>query len=442
MKFISLKDCNLTDDFLPTRLPHLPDLEVLSVNSCNFSILPVSIKEFHFLGRLDLIECNQLCEIREIPQNIKRVLAINCTSLTSESSGKLLSQKLHEPGNTYFVLPGSRIPEWFDHCCKGPSLSFWFRNKFPSIALCIVLSSPTLESYKLIINSTQRIFFHIGTHPKFTTDHIYLFDLKMRTSEDDIKEITVKQGWNLVEVSCVSPNKEEMPKWVGVYAYKKKNNMEDISFIRPDYAKRKFDDFLNYNPDSKLVGDQSLKRHPALVKKLERMTTWCYHAATPIILEAIWSMQAPPSIKILLWEICHHELPTCADLYTKKLSDSPICHICKGEPETLEHVFLLCPWTRPIWFECEFQWIVDMNSLKCIEVWLCQRLQKIKRIYPNFSQVNGLLGCICWCIWKGRNEFIFDGKPVNPMNALKRAETLYKEYSSSLSSSEAFSSIF
>ncbi|WJX93001.1 hypothetical protein P8452_74576 [Trifolium repens] len=50
----------------------------------------------------------------------------------------LLIQELHEAGNKSFCLPGTRMPEWFEHYNNGHSISFWFRDKFPSISLCMV----------------------------------------------------------------------------------------------------------------------------------------------------------------------------------------------------------------------------------------------------------------------------------------------------------------
>ncbi|KAK2421514.1 disease resistance protein RPV1 [Trifolium repens] len=77
-------------------------------------------------------------EIKGIPPSLRMLSALNCQSLTSSSKSKLLNQELHEVGNTWFRLPRAKIPEWFDHqCSEGLSISFWFRNKFPDILLCV-----------------------------------------------------------------------------------------------------------------------------------------------------------------------------------------------------------------------------------------------------------------------------------------------------------------
>lgn len=59
-------------------------------------------------------------------------------------------------------LPGARIPEWFDHCDKGGSISFWFRNKFPAVALCTVMGLGNILHFdvkidpEFIINGNKR----------------------------------------------------------------------------------------------------------------------------------------------------------------------------------------------------------------------------------------------------------------------------------------------
>ncbi|KAG4380294.1 hypothetical protein GLYMA_16G147451v4 [Glycine max] len=63
--------------------------------------------------------------------------AIECLSLTSACRSMLLNQELHEDGNTIFYLPVTKIPEWFECQTWGPPISFWFRNKFPAIVICL-----------------------------------------------------------------------------------------------------------------------------------------------------------------------------------------------------------------------------------------------------------------------------------------------------------------
>ena len=129
-------------------------------------------------------------------------------------------------------------------------------------------------------------------------------------------------------------------------------------------------------------------------------------------------MQAAPKIKILMWKIFQNALPTFHNLFRRKLLDSPLCPICETEPETTEHVFLFCPWTQPVWFGSGLQWVSDFSSVQKFEIWLCQKLEEINRVHPNANKVTAIVGNIFWAIWKGRNKFVFEHQPVNPLGAL------------------------
>ncbi|KEH26902.1 NB-ARC domain disease resistance protein [Medicago truncatula] len=54
-----------------------------------------------------------------------------------EDMGKEI--ELHEYGGAEFIFTRStRFPEWFEHQNRGPSISFWFRSKLPTITLFVV----------------------------------------------------------------------------------------------------------------------------------------------------------------------------------------------------------------------------------------------------------------------------------------------------------------
>ncbi|CAL8988754.1 unnamed protein product [Prunus brigantina] len=47
-----------------------------------------------------------------------------------------------------------------------------------------------------------------------------------------------------------------------------------------------------------------------------------------------------------MWRAITGSIPTGANLFRRKLSPSPLCRLCGLFPETVEHMLLLCPWTR------------------------------------------------------------------------------------------------
>ncbi|GAU22536.1 hypothetical protein TSUD_296560 [Trifolium subterraneum] len=92
---------------------------------CTHLFLNLS-NECQFQWMLVLDDCDELQEIKGIPPCIRM----------------LPKQVLQEARKTWFCLPRAKIPEWFNHQSSvGLSISFWFHNKFPAIALCVVSPS-------------------------------------------------------------------------------------------------------------------------------------------------------------------------------------------------------------------------------------------------------------------------------------------------------------
>ncbi|XP_052723878.1 disease resistance protein Roq1-like [Vigna angularis] len=79
--------------------------------------------------------------------------------------------KLHEAGGTVFIFPGGSVPEWLGKQSKGPSMSFWFRNKFPAKVLCLLIA-PVLGPFDLAIpmvyidGKIRKSLFHMNKEVK------------------------------------------------------------------------------------------------------------------------------------------------------------------------------------------------------------------------------------------------------------------------------------
>lgn len=145
-----------------------------------------------------------------------------------------------------FCLPGTRIPEWFNHRSTGPSVSFWFRNKFPVIALCFVVGPMGKDSilFKPIVTvNGNAMEIKILTGKRFCfdfstlTDHILIIGTRYMKFEDNLDKVLLENEWNNVMVSIgidfESIPKEIVVKGTGIHVTKQNNNMEDIRFTDP-----------------------------------------------------------------------------------------------------------------------------------------------------------------------------------------------------------------
>ncbi|CAN6715757.1 unnamed protein product [Malus baccata var. baccata] len=65
-----------------------------------------------------------------------------------------------------------------------------------------------------------------------------------------------------------------------------------------------------------------------------------------------------------IWQLAvslHLGLPTGMALFKRRLSPSPSCPLCRSADETVEHVFLRCPWVAAVWFGGALNYKVDVT---------------------------------------------------------------------------------
>ncbi|KAJ9705766.1 hypothetical protein PVL29_003730 [Vitis rotundifolia] len=191
LKYLDLSGCNLTDRSINDNLGHLRFLEELNLSRNNLVTVPAEVNRLSHLRVLSVNQCKSLQEISKLPPSIKLLDAGDCISLESLSvlspqspqylssssclrpvtfklpncfalapdNGATIVEKLRQnflPEIEYsIVLPGSTIPEWFQHPSIGSSVTIelppkWHNKDFLGFALCSVFS---LEEDEIIQGS-------------------------------------------------------------------------------------------------------------------------------------------------------------------------------------------------------------------------------------------------------------------------------------------------
>ncbi|GAU39900.1 hypothetical protein TSUD_04920 [Trifolium subterraneum] len=234
LEFLRLWNCNLSDESLAIGLRWFANVKELYLNGSNFTILPECIEKCHFLWKLVLDNCENLLEIKGIPPSLKTFSAMNCISLTTSCTSKFLNQELHESGNTSFVFPEEEIPKWIDHqCMKGLPISFWFRNKFPAIVLCVVSPLTRDKSHydvNMIING--KTIFYRDDEDEYECPisfHLHLFHIQIEKFDDDVDGALLENEWNHVVVDFIFEFQNS-----GIHVLKEKCSMMDIRFTNPE----------------------------------------------------------------------------------------------------------------------------------------------------------------------------------------------------------------
>lgn len=112
----------------------------------------------------------------------------------------------------------------------------------------------------------------------------------------------------------------------------------------------------------------------------------------------IWSVKAPPKMKIVLWRFAHDCLPTGQQLQMRNIcSYNPCCHCSRDE--TLEHTFLTCQYVTEIWKELKSRCGIRKMNKKFLlpREWIFQTLSDCTEREAT------LLAITFWHIWEQRN---------------------------------------
>lgn len=102
------------------------------------------------------------------------------------------------------------------------------------------------------------------------------------------------------------------------------------------------------------------------------------------------------------------------------------------EFESVEHALLLCDWTRTLWFGSQFQQVPERNATTNFCNWLNLRVAALQSMpeVREFALVS--IVCTLWMIWKGRNQFVFEGIVPNPAALLHQIQAMQAEFAEQL----------
>lgn len=114
----------------------------------------------------------------------------------------------------------------------------------------------------------------------------------------------------------------------------------------------------------------------------------------------LWKSNVQPKHKVFFWLLIKDRLSTRGLLKRKNMElPSYDCVLCASNTEeTLEHLFLQCPFAIQCWQMLHLQIDFLYNSIQSLQSF------KVQLHVPFFMDVIILLS---WCIWMARNDQIF-----------------------------------
>ncbi|RYR45940.1 hypothetical protein Ahy_A07g031709 [Arachis hypogaea] len=95
----------------------------------------------------------------------------------------------------------------------------------------------------------------------------------------------------------------------------------------------------------------------------------------------------------------------------------------------MEHVLLLCDWTRAVWFGSQMQCTPSKESVSSVGVWLQKMFRKCNQgNKTKASQTWSRIGITMWSIWKARNRKVSQSTEPNPETTINYAKMLELDY--------------
>lgn len=138
----------------------------------------------------------------------------------------------------------------------------------------------------------------------------------------------------------------------------------------------------------------------------------------------IWSKLIPMKISGFVWRAKQGKIPSAMALKNRGVPlDSTYCVNCIGCAESCDHLLVSYPMAELILEEI-FSWceIPKVRFNKVTELILfIFRWSNCKR---KRSLLAAILYCGLWCIWKGRNQRLFNNCPNRPANILENVKSL------------------
>ncbi|KAK3222181.1 hypothetical protein Dsin_009206 [Dipteronia sinensis] len=133
----------------------------------------------------------------------------------------------------------------------------------------------------------------------------------------------------------------------------------------------------------------------------------------------VWQGCCPPKVEIFMWNVLRGRVLVCQVLrkFGIASASSTACPLCHGEEETIDHLFLSCPWSWNLWTKCMNWWEVVSCHNKTMKSWfqgwdgLCSS-NKFRRAWDT------LFFAISWTIWEARNHTIFRSGAVSVPQAV------------------------
>jgi len=139
--------------------------------------------------------------------------------------------------------------------------------------------------------------------------------------------------------------------------------------------------------------------------------------------ERIWKSWAPPKCRFFMWLVAHNRCWTADRLARRGLQHPDKCLLCDQEDENIQHLLIGCVVARQFWYSLLHS--VGLSQLSPVvndspfDAWW----ERVAAAVTGDVQrgLNSLIILGAWCIWKHRNNCVFNGASPSVASMLSMA---------------------
>uniref|UniRef100_A0A2N9HQY3 DNA topoisomerase (ATP-hydrolyzing) n=1 Tax=Fagus sylvatica TaxID=28930 RepID=A0A2N9HQY3_FAGSY len=124
----------------------------------------------------------------------------------------------------------------------------------------------------------------------------------------------------------------------------------------------------------------------------------------------IWGVKSPRRVAFFMWTVAWDRILTYDNLRKRGLVLAGWCCMCKGDDESVDHLFIHCWAARRLWSSVfravGIDWVLPNRVLDLLFGWWNWFGKKISSVW------NLIPSCLMWTIWRERNNRTFENKEL------------------------------
>ena len=134
-------------------------------------------------------------------------------------------------------------------------------------------------------------------------------------------------------------------------------------------------------------------------------------------------MEVPSKIRIFLWRLAHHSLPTTDVLKRRNMSVQNICPLC-GCLDSWRHALVSCTMSRCIWALSDDELVSRMtaNEEPNARLWLFQLSDEMD--HDSFTRMAVTL----WSVWYVRRKAVYESIFQSPQQTIYFVENFIESW--------------